>query len=222
LVLGSWCALFWFLHFADRVNLYLSSRTEWVAMTGALILTGATVGRLLSARTTKPEPITRSDAVGASLLLLPVVVVLALPPASLGSFAASRRSTLSTAGVAPSAEEIASGDISLVDVGSAQRTPEAMGALTDRAGDEVNFTGFVTREQGDPADEFTLNRFIISCCVADALAVRVRVIGAPTGLVEEDDWVRVTGQIYPLGGDVVVDASEVNKVSRPRHPYLNP
>jgi uncharacterized repeat protein (TIGR03943 family) len=97
-----------------------------------------------------------------------------------------------------------------------------MQALVNRAGTRVSFVGFVALRDGMPADEFMLTRFIISCCVADALTVQVRVIGAPPGKFHKDRWVRVTGTMYPLGREVVVDASEVVPVERPAHPYLNP
>ncbi|MGH2738157.1 MAG: hypothetical protein ACRDHH_05020 [Actinomycetota bacterium] len=42
----------------------------------------------------------------------------------------------------------------------------------------------MTRREGSPADEFVLTRFIVSCCVADALSVQVRVVGAPPGRFE--------------------------------------
>ena len=80
----------------------------------------------------------------------------------------------------------------------------------------------MNRDDGAPADEFTLTRFLISCCVADALSVEVRVVGAPPGRFKKDDWVRVTGALYPLNNEVVVDATEVVEVPRPQEPYLNP
>ncbi len=86
----------------------------------------------------------------------------------------------------------------------------------------MSFTGFVTKELGSPADEFVLTRFMVSCCVADALSVQVRVVGAPPGDVKADDWVRVSGAIYPLEQEAILDADEVVKVARPQRPYLNP
>ncbi len=97
-----------------------------------------------------------------------------------------------------------------------------MKALVQRAGSEVSFVGFVARESGMPADEFMLSRFLVSCCVADALSIQVRIVGAPPGELAEDDWVRVTGALYPLGREVIVDAAEVVSVPRPKRPYLNP
>lgn len=222
LVLAGWCALFWFLILSGRTSLYLSSRTDWIVPVGAWILTVATFGRALGLRARHPDPIRREDLVGASILLLPVILIAFLPAASLGAFAASRRTTLASAGVSASASEIAEGPLSLVDVAGALRSPEAMKVLASRAGETVTFVGFVTRERSDPADSFTLNRFMISCCVADALAVRVRVVGATPGAVDEEGWVRVRGRIFPLAADVAVEALEVEPIERPRHPYLDP
>jgi putative membrane protein len=154
------------------------------------------------------------------LIILPVVTILVLPPAALGGYAASRRSSLTSGSFASSAEDIESGDLSLVDVSGALRSPDAMRALVRRAGEDVDFTGFVTKDSGMAANEFTLNRFLITCCVADALSAEVRVIGAPPGEFKTDEWVRVEGQVYPVGKEVIVDASDIKTVKRPKHPYL--
>lgn len=220
--LAAWAALFWFLIVTDRTSLYLSSRTDWVVPVGAIILTIATLGRLASSRVENPEPMNRKEIAGLALIMVPVVTVLSLPPASLGSFAASRRSSLTSGSFVSSAEDIESGELSLVDVSGATRSRDAMRALVQRAGDTVSFTGFVTRDSTTPANEFVLTRFLISCCVADALSADVRIVGAPPGKFKEDQWVRVEGAMYPLGREVIVDATEIVGVERPERPYLNP
>jgi len=220
--LAAWAGLFWYLIASGQTSLYLSSRTAWVVPVGAILLTIAGVGRLLSLRSARPEPVKLSEAASGALVVLPVVVVLALPPATLGTFAASRRSSLAGAGFAGSAGDISTGEVTLVDVAAALRSKEAMQSLVKRAGSDVSFVGFVSRDPSMPADEFSLTRFLISCCAADALTVQTRVVGAPAGKFHDDDWVRVEGQIFPLGREVLVDAASVAKVSRPAHPYLNP
>lgn len=222
LVLAAWAGLFWFLIFSGRTSLYLSNRTDWVVPVGAIALTIATLGRLASVRVLHREPLTRRRALGMGVIVIPVIVVVALPPASLGSYAASRRSSFASGGIVTSAGDIASGELSLVDVAGGLRSREGMRALVDRAGEEVTFTGFVDRKSGQPADEFMLTRFMISCCVADALSIQVRVVGAPPGRLKADEWVRVTGAMYPLGREVIVDSSGVAGVPKPKHPYLNP
>lgn len=221
-VLGGWAGLFWFLLVADRTYLYLSSRTAWVVPVGAAILTLAFVGRLISLRAAGPEAFTRTEAFGYFVLVLPVIVVLVLPPTALTSFAASRRSSISGAGFVTSGGDVSTGDLSLVDLAGAMRTEEGRAALGKRAGDEVSFIGFVSRDQGAPADEFTLTRFVVSCCVADALSVQVRVVGAPPGKFAKDEWVRVTGNFYPLSEEAIVDAAEIVPVERPKRPYISP
>ena len=221
IVMASWAGLFWFLIVSGRTSLYLSTRTDWVVPVGAVILTLALLGRLASLRSSETEGVTTRDAIGLAALVLPVVVLLALPPASLTSFAAGRRSSFVGAGFVASAEDVATGDLSLTDVAGALRSDDAMDALAQRAGEDVTFVGFVNRDPGMPADEFILTRFLISCCVADALSVEVRVAGAPPGELKQDQWVRVEGKLYPLGREVIVDLTEVTKVSRPEQPYLS-
>ncbi|MBA3349841.1 MAG: hypothetical protein H0T12_04730 [Actinobacteria bacterium] len=113
---------------------------------------------------------------------MPVVAVLALPPSALGSYAASRRSSFVGSGYLASPEDVASGDLSLTDIAGALQSQGGERALARRAGSQVSLVGFVTREAGMPADEFVLTRFLVSFCVADALSVQVRVVGAPPGL----------------------------------------
>jgi putative membrane protein len=220
-VLAMWAASFWWLLVTDRSSLYLSNRTSWVIPLGAVLMTVAAVGRFASARTSHPEPLRPSDLWGLALLLVPVVVLTASPVTSLGSFAVDRRASFASAFVS-SSEDISTGDLSLADVAGATRVPELMNALVGRAGSEVSFVGFVDRDPDMPADEFMLTRFMISCCVADALTVQVRVTSAPPGEFQPDDWVRVTGALYPVEREVIVDATDVEAVPRPEDPYLNP
>jgi uncharacterized repeat protein (TIGR03943 family) len=218
-VLAAWAAVFWYLLASGRSALYLSSRTAWVVPLGAIVLTVAAGGRLLTARTNRAEAISGRGAFGLGLIVLPALLVVAMPPAALGSYAASQRSAI-TAGVVPT-ESAATGQITLVDVAAAKWSRDIHRQLIRRAGAEVSFVGFVTEHPGAAADEFILTRFIVSCCVADALSVQVRVVGVPPGEFRQDQWVRVTGNLYPLGHEVIVDASSVEGVPRPDRPYLN-
>lgn len=222
LALAAWAALFWFLLLSGRSSLYLSPRTDWVVPIGALLLSIAAIGRFASARVRSPAPLSARETWGLGVIVFPVAVVLALPPSSLGSFAASKRSSFAGAGFVSSAADVSTGELSLVDIVGAIRSEAASKALVRRAGEEVSFLGFVARDRGMPADEFMLTRFVISCCVADALSVQVRVVGAPPGRLSNDQWVRVSGRFFPLGDQSVVQASTIVNVARPKHPYLNP
>ena len=217
--LGAWAGLFWFVMLSGRGPLYLSSRTDWVIPIGAVLLTLGAFGKLTAARTTHAEPLTRRGALRFAIVVLPVVVVLALPPTALGSFAVARRSTFAAADIGG---DISSGRLGILDVAAGLQSRDQMEKLVRRAGERIALLGFVTLDDGAAADEFTLNRFIVSCCVADALNVQVRVVGAPPAKLVEDDWVRVKGRMYPLGREIVVDAERLDEVDRPKRPYVTP
>lgn len=220
-VLGAWAALFWFLLVSGRDAFYLSTRTEWVVPVAAVLLTLATFGRIASARAAQPEPL-RSRELGVMIaMVVPVLLITILPPATLGSFSAGKRSAVAGAGFSASAGDIATGDLTLVDVATAQTTPEGERALAKRAGEQVDFIGFVTRYADTPADEFLLTRYVVSCCVADATVAQVRVVNVTPGAFADNEWVEVAGTIYPIGREVIVNASTILDVPRPERPYLS-
>jgi putative membrane protein len=222
LVLAAWAALFWFLLLTGRDNLYLSTRTSWVVPVGAVLLTAVAVGRLASAPGGSPQPIRSREAWIMGLMVVPVVVVLALPPATLGSFSAGRRAPFSSSGFAGSVGDGGAGPLTLVDVAAAQYSKSGEQALAGRAGQQVDFVGIVTRYADTPAGEFLLTRYIITCCVADATTAQVRVVNVPPGKFQANDWVEVKGPIYPLGKQVIVNATSVEEVARPAKPYITP
>jgi len=118
--------------------------------------------------------------------------------------------------------DIGEGALTLVDVAAGQTSPESERALAARAGETVRFVGFVSRYDDTPADEFVLTRYVVSCCVADAMIASVRTVNVTPGVFAEDEWVEVRGTIYPVGREVIVDASAIRKVDRPERPYLTP
>ena len=220
-MLAAWAGMFWFLIVSGRELLYVSTRTRWVVPTGAIILTGAALGRLASARTMQPEAIGRREAWIVGLMVVPVVTVLLLPPTSLGAYAVSRRSSFLSAGVSSSATNLSGGQpLTLIDLASSVVTELDAEALAERAGEDVSFKGIVTRESGTAADEFYLTRFVVTCCVADATVARVLIVDAPPGKFEDGTWVEVEGTFYPLGDEAVVAARAIKEVPQPPNPYL--
>jgi uncharacterized repeat protein (TIGR03943 family) len=219
-VLGAWAGLFWFLLLTGREAFYLSTRTQWIVPVAAVLLTAAALGRLASARTGAPEPIRRRELVVMAIMVVPVLLVVALPPATLGTFSAGKRAGFAGVGVTTTAHDIATGELTLVDVAAGQTSPEGERALAARGGDTIDFVGFVTRYADTPADELLLTRYVVTCCVADATVAQVRVVNVTPGAFEDNDWVEVKGVIYPIGREVIVSATSVDAVDRPDHPYL--
>lgn len=221
-VLAAWAGLFWFLWLSGRDGFFLSRRTDWIVPVAAVLLTAATAGRLASARARSPGTLSAREVWIAGLLVLPVVILLAAPPATLGTFSAGKRANFAGAGFATSPSDIGDGAITLVDVAAGQTSPEGERALAARAGETVRLVGFVARQDDTPADEFLLTRYVVSCCVADAMIASVRTVNVTPGMFTEDEWVEVTGTIYPVGTQVIVQASGIREVERPDRPYLTP
>ena len=219
LTLAAWAAMSWFLWISGRWSLHVSSRIFWVIPFGAVVLTVGAIGRLVTARIAEPAPFTARRAWPLAALAVPVVVVLAMPPIDLGAFAAERRGDVAAAAVYDGRRS-ESGPVNQVDVATAPYSPDVMRALIQRAGEEVSFIGFVTHPEGTLADEFVLNRFVIRCCVDDALNARVRVVDVPPGEYPEGTWLRVTGRIYPVPEEVLLDATKLERVAKPKDPYI--
>ncbi len=223
LLLAVWAAMFWFLFVTGRVNLYLSTRTSWVVPVGAVLLTAGAIGTLLAARSRSADRLSRREATVMTLMAIPVVIVLALPPATLGSFSISKKTPFSSAKFSSVYGQItASSEITLLSVAAAQTSNTGAQALATREGDTVDFVGMVTRYSDTPADEFLLTRFVITCCVADATVVQVRVVNVTPGRFSQNQWVDVQGQIYPLGREVIVNATSIDPLPTPAKPYLTP
>jgi putative membrane protein len=225
LVLTAWAAMFWWLLATGRVNLYLSTNTSWVVPVGAVLLTAAAIGRLASARGSESEPIGRREEIILALMIVPVILVMVLPPATLGSFSASKKTTYSPGVTLSSSfyDDITStSEITLLSVAAGQTSNQGSQALAKRAGADVDFIGVASRDPSTPADEFLLTRYVITCCVADATIVQVRVVNVSPGAIQPNDWVEVRGQLYPLGRTMLVNADSVAVVPRPAKPYLTP
>lgn len=223
LVLGVWAGMFWFLLLADRVPFYLSTRTSWVVPIGAVLLTAAAIGRLGAARSIDATPLLRRDAIVMALMLVPVLIIMVLPPATLGSFSASKKTSFSSLNYSTIYGEITDDSpITFLSIAAGQTSTPGARALAKRAGSDVDLVGFVTRFDSTPTDEFYLTRYVVTCCVSDATITQVRVVDVPAGTVEIDEWVEVKGQIYPLGREAIVTQTSITPAETPEVPYLTP
>ena len=159
------------------------------------------------------------------LLLVPVLVVMLVQPAALGSYAVSSRSVVPGGG----------GDDQYPPLSAPVRgaVPMPMAEFVTRAvrdpgqslvGVRVRLIGFVAPAEG--AGGYRLTRFVIFCCAADAEALQAVVRGDPTPRAR-DQWLEVEGQWVPRPAAVddpsppppVLQAEVVRPVAPPRPPY---
>jgi len=75
--------------------------------------------------------------------------------------------------------------------------------------------------KGEEKEKFTLIRFLITCCAADAtpLGIEVKYKGERKELKNEE-WVKVKGKVKIEEGKVKIYAEEIEKTNPPKDPYI--
>ncbi|MEV4580379.1 TIGR03943 family protein [Nonomuraea jabiensis] len=193
-----------------------------------LIIAAGVVLAALGLLSIAQEWLGRADAHGtghghrvAWLLAVPVFALVLIAPPALGSFAAGRDdgapAPLRTAAYRPLTGGQVTG-LTLSEFIGRAYTPSGLSL----AGTRVRLTGFVTLPR--TGRRWYVTRMRISCCAADAFAMKVAVEGAPAP--KENSWVEVTGTWIPWKHGIPHDyvapamtAATVTAVEQPAEPY---
>lgn len=160
------------------------------------------------------------------MLLLPVLAIFLIAPPALGADSVNRATSWAQrAQPAPPLPAI-SGKPPLLKVGDfvLRATWEPKGALTGRV---VRLQGFVVHPKKNH-ETVQLARMHISCCAADASAIRVDLAGpaAPEAMrLPADTWIEITGQLR--SGSITdvseqtptVDITAIRRIPVPANPY---
>ena len=159
------------------------------------------------------------------LLLLPVLVVLVVQPAALGSYAASSRTVVPGGG---------DGEFPPLSAPVRGAVPMPMAEFVTRAvrdpgqslaGVRVRVVGFVAPAEATDGS-YRLTRFVIFCCAAEAEALQAVVRGDQVPRAR-DQWLEVEGTWQPRPAAVddpsppppVLHADRVRPIAPPRPPY---
>jgi uncharacterized repeat protein (TIGR03943 family) len=160
------------------------------------------------------------------LLLVPVLVVMLVQPAALGSYAVASRSVVPGGGEG-GFDPLAAPVRGAVPMSMAEFVTRAVrDPAQSLAGVRVRLVGFVAPSQGQE-DGYRLTRFVIFCCAADAEALQAVVRGDPTPRAR-DQWLEVEGtwmarpvaaEDDPSPAPPVLHADLVRTVAPARPPY---
>ena len=239
---------------SGTLNYYISQRFDWltVAAVLGLIVVGLSYRHLLQevedtdAASDDPAPVRSGEAgppagednhhhghalgwSGFLLISLPIILGLLVPPRPLGVAALQNRE-ISAGGL---------GSILPAAVGSSLVQESSERTILDwvlafhqgerpAETDTADVVGFVYLDDAADEAEFTLTRFVVGCCAADAMAVGLPVSLADGlssgGELEEGQWVRVVGQFAVSTGNSipVLVAEQLEAVPEPNQPYLYP
>ncbi len=226
-------ALFLYARLSDGTILfYINHRFVWLIWVAVVVL-GIVI---VSYRVTRHLPSGNPPEHGHGLrwytvgiLLLPVLLGLLVPAQPLGTTALANRElnvALQTALTVSSRtirQAVEQRDPTLLDwVGAFQQESD----LSAFVGETTELTGFVYRQDGLPPDTWLLSRFVVTCCVADAIAVGLAVRAPELVPPENDQWVEVRGQFDVEIRDgkqvAVLVADSVTYIGQPQQPYLYP
>lgn len=162
------------------------------------------------------------------LLILPLFALMAIEPAPLGAYAASFRSAgapaLDANAVFPPLPAAEGGAVPLPLNEFVARA--LYGDPDDLEEVPVRLTGFVAPDE-EVTEGFALTRFIVGCCAADAIPVRVIVHGESPPA--PDTWLDVVATWQPPDepiplekrhfADVHVNATQMTVIPQPEEPY---
>jgi uncharacterized repeat protein (TIGR03943 family) len=130
------------------------------------------------------------------LLLVPVLVVMLVQPAALGSYAVASRSAVPGGGHEGGFEPLAAPVRGAVPMSMAEFVTRAVrDPGQSLAGVRVRLVGFVAPSEGHEGG-YRLTRFVIFCCAADAEALQAVVRGDATPRAR-DQWLEVEGTWQP-------------------------
>ena len=93
------------------------------------------------------------------------------------------------------------------------------------AGQAIDVVGFVRHAPDDGPQQFTLARYVIRCCLADATPLGLPVRSPSGAVFEADLWVHVRGTLVPATVDdtqlLVIEPRTIEPIAQPAVPYIN-
>jgi putative membrane protein len=165
---------------------------------------------------------------GVLLVALPVILGLAVPPRPLGASALDNREVVmsvesSALPAVVKAAAKAAEERNLLDWWRSFQANNGYDSFTNQ---EAKIVGFVYKDPRYGDGHFLATRFIVSCCVADAAVVGLVVRWPDAAMLEDDQWVEVSGKFAPSTLDSwqppLLVAETVTPVDTPAQPYLYP
>lgn len=186
-----------------------------VALLGLAVVAGIPI--LAGQAGLRERPSARS-ALGVAIIATPVLLAIVFRPEPLGTSVLADPSTASNVAFSESARSTGGTRNVYQWAYQFQSAPPA-----ELKGQEVDVTGFVYQPTDGSQGRFYVARFVVACCVADAIGVSLPVQWKDAGTLANDSWVQVKGTVgLDASGQPVVLAREITPVGAPSNPYIYP
>jgi len=235
--------LIWF-YWADKLILYIKSIYHPLVLGAGVVLLVLAARELLAlVREHRSADCCHNDhqdqhghttgRMAAVVVLVPLIINGLVPSTGLTSYAVGKRMTdvdysaLASQMTADWEAELARAeqlDQEYPELNIAQILTLASEDPARAEGRKLSSTGFVYRQEGLPTDVFTLARFRMWCCAADAQPMYLPVRWSEPAQLENDQWVKVRGRLTyaEAQGQRVpqIEADHVDRIKRPRNQYM--
>jgi len=234
LALSAWTLTLGWLIVDDRYTHFLAPKFQLLVYTGALLSLLFTLGAAL-----QPQESTRNQLVRGLILILPILFILSAGDATLGNFAMSKRGISSGRNVpsAPKSETPQTPDPAAPQTPLAASLPgppepqaQAGRAMAisisqliknwdDYDGKNISVEGIFSQSVVGHDELSAVFRYLITCCVADALPVGIFLERAAVEGLDGDDWVRASGRVSKVQLDgywiIFMAPASVEKQKKP-------
>ena len=164
---------------------------------------------------------------GLFIVMLPVMLGILIPPRPLGvSALATREVSVGAVAGMPAAIRAATAktdaEKNILDWAYEFQSAD----LKQVVGREADVIGFVYKDEQFGDSAFSVARYVVSCCVADAAYAGLLVQWPAIATLENDQWVQVRGHFELLDKDgqtvPILIANSVENTPQPNQPYLYP
>jgi uncharacterized repeat protein (TIGR03943 family) len=229
LVLTAWMVGLALLLGFGRYSLFIRAQLWPLVLCNVLILLLFVIAMIFRPIHGSSNRITPTGWVRGGMLLLPLLYMSSLlsgaAASGLNSFALQKRSLglgsgLDFQAIPEKDDTSAINTNQVISLGYIQRHMHRL------SGSHVITEGRVCMEEGLPAGQIVIFRFVIVCCAADAMPVEAVVKSPKTAAFKPDDWIRVGGTLHMEAKDgkwvPVIEADQIDPIPAPNEPYLSP
>lgn len=226
---------------SGRLYYYINERFIWLVVAGGLIFLGTALALGLEAlrsdqhskrhevHSESHEGHQHGGGLNWSLLIaaIPLLLGFLVTPRPLDA------STLNVRGVSTSGLSAASGEKLVIEAPADSRNVldwvrafSFSEDLSEFEGEPVDLIGFVYQEPSLDESQFLVSRFTLSCCVADAFAIGIKVESEDAQDWASNQWVHLVGRISVRENEgspeAVVIPQRIVEIEPPPQPYLFP
>ena len=224
LVYTAWMVTFVLLLLSGRYKMHIAIHLWPIIAAGAIISGLFLVFLLLSPALFRKEEESKADLVDAGILLFPLIYLVFSAGDQLGAYAYSRRSI----SMVESLDNIAfqPGSSELQDTVMRTDLYSLLSDYENAFGHTVLFEGSLIHTDSISGNMPVLFRFLIVCCVNDAIPYGIFLEADSATGIPDDQWLRVTGTADTLIIDEEVfpciKNMEITVLESPECPYMYP